>query len=462
MKRIVHALILGAIGSGWIAPPARSQEAGSAPTFARDVAPILERQCGSCHRPDGMAPMSLLSYKEARPWAKSIREAVASRKMPPWHADPRHGEFRNDRRLSEREVATILGWVDGGALEGEEDRDLRPAPDPAPGWRIGKPDLVLTMPQEFTVEAQGPDEYQYFLIPTGFKEDRWIQAAEARPGNPKVVHHLIAFIQPKRERVGDQRAAGSAAPTIFRRDGTLIRVDANAPVFDAGCATAEGGQGVRPDGTVRDTMPALLAGEAPGRDADVWLPGQAKRVPAGADILLQVHYSKNGSVQKDRSSIGLIFATRPPERELYTMPVQNHYFRIPPGAANHEVNACYTFSENVHVTALMPHMHVRGKDMEIRAVYPDGRSQVLLSVPSYSFNWQTTYYLKNPLAVPQGTRIEVRAHFDNSARNPMNPDPTRAVRWGDPTYDEMMIGWVDYYRDGQVIPRSGSTAANGR
>ncbi|PYV18124.1 MAG: hypothetical protein DMG07_04565 [Acidobacteria bacterium] len=426
-------------------------------SFNGDVAGIIYKSCAPCHRPGGMAPMSLLTYKDARPWAKSIREAVAERKMPPWHANPRYGEFRNDRRLTNEAIRTLVAWVEGGALKGDE-RDLPPAPSFTEGWRIGKPDVVLSMEKEYTLQAQGPDEYQFFVIPAGFKEDRWIQAAEARPGNSRVVHHLIAFIQPKRSADGEKRASGGKRDTIFFKDGTLIRVAPDVPVYDNGCGTPEGGQGVRRDGSERDVMPDLLAGEAPGRDADVWEPGQAKRLPAGADILLQVHYSRNGSVEKDRSSVGLIFATRPPEHELKTVGIANHYFRIPPGADNHEVASCYTFGEDVHLTSLMPHMHVRGKNMQYRAYYPDGRSEILLSVPSYSFNWQTTYYLKKPIALPKGTRLEVKAHFDNSPRNPTNPDPAKAVRWGDPTYDEMMIGWIDYYRDG----RAPVTASSGR
>ena len=431
--------------------------AKTAATFTRDVAPILQKQCVACHRSGGMAPMSLETYREARPWAKSIREAVLERKMPPWHADPKHGEFRNDRRLAAAEIDTIVRWVDGGAPQGEGAAAASAFVD---GWRIGKPDAILEMPQEYTLGPEGPDEYQYFVIPTSFGEDRWIQAAEARPGNSKIVHHIIAFIQPKAAAMPPRTpSAPSSAKPIFYKDQTLIRVREETPVTDNGCSMTLGGAGTRMDGSVRDTMPTLLAGEAPGRDADVWGDGLAKLLPAGADLLLQVHYSRSGSPQKDRSSIGLIFAKRPPEHEVVTMPIQNHYFRIPSGAENHAATACYTFPEAVRLTSMMPHMHLRGKDMLFRAFYPDGRSEILLSVPSYSFNWQTTYYLKKPIALPAGTRIEVTGHFDNSSKNASNPDPTKAVRWGDPTYDEMLIGWVDYYRE---TGKGASTASNAR
>jgi len=435
-------------------------------TFSKDIAPILQKQCASCHRPGGMAPMSLLSYKDTRPWAKSIRENVVKREMPPWHADPRYGEFANDRRLSQGEVDTIAAWVDGGALKGD-DKDLPPPLTFNENWRIGNPDLVLSMTEEFTLAADGPDEYQYFVIPTNFTEDRWVRAAEARPGNNKIVHHMIAFIQPARPKTQEgnagsiRRDPARMKESIFYKDGTLIRVKPSAPVFDNGCATPEGGQGVFTDGTGRDTMLSLLCGQAPGRDADIWPAGTAKKIPAGANLLIQMHYAKNGSVEKDRSTVGLIFAKEAPERELVTIPIQNHFFSVPPGAENHEVTSCFTFGEGIRIVSLMPHMHLRGKDMQIKAAYPDGKSEILLSVPNYSFNWQATYYLKKPLAVPKGTRIEVTAHFDNSTKNKYNPDPTKVVRWGDPTYDEMMIGWMDYISDspGQVKP---ATSASNR
>ena len=443
--------------------PAGSKTAGSPTTFNKDVAPILQKQCVVCHMPDGMAPMSLMTYKDARPWAKSIREAVLDRKMPPWHADPRYGEFSNDRRLSKEQIDTIVAWVDGGSLKGG-DEDL-PAEVVQEGWRIGKPDFVLTMPQEFTLQAEGPDEYQYFVVPTNFAEDRWVQAAEARPGNRRIVHHIIAFVRPPRPK-GDgkpQDVARSARPqrkeSIFYQDGTLIRVKDSVPVHDSGCETPEGGHGIFMDGTGRDVMPALLCGQAPGRDADVWPAGMAKRIPAGAELLLQIHYSKNGSVEKDRSSIGLTFARQPPEKEIFTEPIQNHYFLIPPGAENHEVSSCHNFSEDVHILSLMPHMHVRGKDMQVKAMFPTGDPKILLYVPNYSFSWQTTYYYKKPVPIARGTRIEVTAHFDNSKKNITNPDPAKTVRWGDPTYDEMMIGWVDYVKDDQKLTSPSAGAA---
>ncbi len=246
---------------------------------------------------------------------------------------------------------------------------------------------------------------------------------------------------------------------MIYEDGSLIRAKPDAPVFNNGCVTPSGGAGIMLDDTVRDDSNGMLGGEAPGSDVFQWPIGMAKRIPAGSTIVLQMHYSRSGKEETDRSSVGLYLAKEPPAREIKTEMVTNYHFQIPPGAANHEVTACYTFNEDAHLVGLLPHMHLRGKAMRITAHYPDGKSETLINVPAYSFNWQTNYYLKTPKAAPKGTRIEVVAHFDNSAKNKYNPDPTKAVRFGDPTYDEMMIGFVDYYFDKQVINKSDAARA---
>lgn len=431
-------------------------------TFSKDVAPIFFTNCAECHRPGEAAPMSLLSYKDARPWARSIREKVVTREMPPWHADPHHGEFLNDRRLTKEQIDTILAWVDQGANEGDR-KDLPPVPKFTEGWAIGKPDLVLTMPEEFTLEATGPDEYHYFEIPTDFTEDKYVQMAEARPGNRKIVHHIIAFVQPPRkdgkpapkltkeeiEKYMKQREKES----IFYRDGFLMRMKSDVPVYDDGCALPSGGNGEKRDGSGgNDNLGTLLAGFAPGMNPGIFAPGTVKKVPAGSKIVLQLHYSKAaGKVEKDRSMVGLVFAKHPLEKQVMTHPISNNYFSIPPGAERHKVTACWTPKEDIHIISLMPHMHLRGTAMEIKAFYPDGRSEILLNVPNYSFSWQTVYYLKRPAAIPKGTRLTVTGYFDNSAKNKYNPDPTQAVRFGEPTYDDMMIGWMDYTVDSQVL-----------
>jgi mono/diheme cytochrome c family protein len=434
-------------------------------TYSKDVAKIFYDNCVVCHRASDMAPFALTSYKEARPWARSIKEKVIAKEMPPWHADPAHGEWANDRRLSQAEIDTVVAWVDQGAKEGNP-KDLPKAPEFNDKWRNGKPDVILTMPEEYTLSAQGPDEYVYIHIPTNFTEDKWVQAVESIPGNRKIVHHIIAFVNPPQMKMENNpfKPTKEAIDNMRKKlaiyqDGSLVRAKPDAPVFDDGCSTPEGGAGIFLDGTVRDNSSGFLGGEAPGSDVFIWPAGTAKKIVKGSTITLQMHYSRTtGKVEKDRSSVGLYFAKEPPTKELHTEMVTNYHFQIPAGAANHEVNACYTFKEDAHIYGLMPHMHVRGKDMKIVAYYPDGRSEVLINVPSYSFNWQTNYYLKSPKAVPKGTKIVALAHFDNSTRNKYNPDATKAVRFGDPTYDEMMIGFVDYTYDSQNM-RQGKTDA---
>jgi len=249
------------------------------------------------------------------------------------------------------------------------------------------------------------------------------------------------------------------ARSIFYRDGFLMRAKPDAPVADDGCSLPNGGGGDTIDFKREQPELDLLAGFAPGMNPFIMEPGTVKRIPAGSKILLQLHYSKAaGTVQKDRSMIGLIFAKTPPDKHQYTWPIANTYFRIPPGAENHRVTACWTAKDDIHVYTLMPHMHLRGKSMRIEAFYPDGRSEILLDVPNYSFSWQTVYYLKKPAAIAKGTKIVVTAYFDNSPRNRYNPDPTQAVRFGDPTYDDMMIGWINYTVDKEHL---GVEAVNG-
>ncbi|MFY9554882.1 MAG: DUF3471 domain-containing protein [Blastocatellia bacterium] len=427
---------IGASDSNRVAKPA---------TFTKDVAPIFFKHCADCHRPNELAPMSLLTFKDARPWARSIKEKVVNRQMPPWHADPHYNQFTNDRRLTQQEIDTIVAWVDQGAKEGNP-KDL-PAPPAAPrsadGWKIGKPDVVLSMLEEYTLDATGSDEYINFTMPTTFKEDVWIQAAEIHPGNRRVVHHVIAFIQTPQFQAQWKSTQGRPSPqSIFYQDGTLIRTKTDAPAYDDGCNAPNGGFA---RGSGQEGLGFPLCFYTPGKDMDVFPPGTAKSIPAGSNIVIQVHYSKTtGKVEKDRSSVGLFFAKAPPERVLTSFGVINHYFKIPPGADNHEVKGCYTFSRDVELFTFLPHMHVRGKDMKYEAIYPDGRHQTLLFVPNYDFNWQTLYKLDKPLALPKGTKLIVTAHYDNSERNKSNPDPTKIVRFGDPTYDEMMVGYFDY------------------
>lgn len=391
-----------------------SGDARKAPTFSKDVAPIFYKNCVGCHRPGEIAPMSLISYKEVRPWAKSIREKVATKEMPPWHPDPHYGQWENDRRLSQTEIDTIVAWVDSGAAEGNP-KDLPPMPKLASGWQIGEPDLILQMPTEFTVPAEGSVPYQYFTVPTSFKEDRYIQALEARAGNLSVVHHAVIYV----------REPGQPAPERGRRGQQKFNI----------------GDGI-------------LGALSPGMTPFIAKPGEAKLIKAGSQLIFQMHYTPNGKESKDRSMVGLIFAKQPVDKIITTKAAFDIKFAIPPGATNHEVKATYEFEEDSHIISLMPHMHLRGKDITYRAIYPDGRSEILLSVPKYNFNWQVYYYPKKAIAVPKGTVIEAVAHYDNSTNNPQNPDPTREVRFGEQTWDEMMNAFFDFTVDAQSMAKT--------
>ncbi|HEY6331235.1 MAG TPA: hypothetical protein VI756_18050 [Blastocatellia bacterium] len=402
--------------------------------------------------------MSLIIYKDVRPWARSIREMVVSRQMPPWGADASPGQFSNDRRLTQAEVDTIKAWVDQGAKEGNPG-DLPKPPGSIDGWQIGQPDLVLPMTGEFTVPPDGKDWIIYFSIPTNFKEDRWIQAVEIHPDNKQIVHHATAYVvNPTQYEIlkAASNPASGDANSIFYQDGTLQRVKMNAPVLDDGCSAPGGGSafGANGKGEGGAELGALLSGYEPGRGGDIYPAGWAKRIPAGSIILLQMHYyAPTGATdppQKDRASVGLIFSKTPPSQiseMVMASGVCNHFFKIPAGAPDHQVTACMTFDQDVKMISFMPHMHLRGKDMRYDLVFPDGHKQELINVPRYNSNWQTVYKLSAPLTVPRGAKLIVTAHYDNSEANKYNPDPHKDVRWGDPGTDEMLIGWTEYIVD---------------
>jgi hypothetical protein len=473
MKRLL-SVAMSVIAGGLVVLSTVSANSGPKKevTFNRDVAPIFYKNCAECHRANDIAPMSLMSFKESRPWARSIKEKVISREMPPWSPDPKYGEFTNDHRLAQKEIDTIVAWVDQGAKEGDAKDLVVPEFTTTDGWRLGKPDAVFDLGQEFKVTPGMPDTIQNFIVPTNFKEDKWVTAAEILPGNRKVVHHVIAFIQTPEMiaqfQKGEGRARALMQSDVFYRDGTLLKVKADAPVIDNGCGAPNGGSAFkRPSASEGgDAFGLFLAGYAPGKGIDVFPPGTAKKVPAGSMIVFQMHYSSYGGkfdgAQGDKTRLGLHFASKPPERSLNTVGIQNHYFKLPAGDGNHEVSACFTFDADVKLTSYMPHMHLRGKDMKYDVIYPDGRTETLLWVPKFSFNWQTMYYLKKPVLLPKGTKMIVTAHFDNSDKNKYNPDPTKTIRWGDPTYEEMMIGWMEYYVDGPTKGPRPDAAATGR
>jgi len=371
-------------------------------TYTKHVAPILQAHCQECHRPGEIGPFALMSYESARGWAETIKEVIQEERMPPWYADPRHGSFDNDRRLARTESDTLLSWVAAGCPKGD-DKDLPPPRQFTIGWKIGTPETVYQMPEAFQVPAAATQkvlDYQRFTVDPGFKEDVWVQAAECRPGNRAVVHHILVYTQ-------------SPGQPLYDRDGTAH----------------------------------TLAGWAPGDMPLIYSPGTAKLIPAGSKLVFEVHYTPTGTPQTDRSSVGIIFAKKPPERPVETNVLANMFVRIPPGAANQEGRMTYTFRDNSLILGFMPHMHLRGVSAKYVATYPDGRTETLLSVPDYDFNWQSVYRFKEPVRVPKGTKLTWIGHWDNSADNPRNPDPKTEVRWGYQTFDEMQNGWMDFVRE---------------
>lgn len=408
MARI--GLGLGVVVAAVLAGSPSGQAAGSAqaaPTFTKDVAPIFYSRCVECHRPTMFAPMSLVKFEEARPWARSIRQRVATRTMPPWGADPAHGVFKNDPRLSDKEIATILAWVDAGAPKGD-DKDLPVAPTFAEGWSIGKPDAVFTMTEDFKIPATGVVEYQYLRLPTNITEDKWIQAIEIKPQARAHVHHVLAYTQPTGSPLNEGGALG----------------------------------------------PGNIGGVTPNKPGVVFEPGVGRLLTANSDIVLQMHYTTNGEATTDRTQVGIVFAKAAPKFQQRGGSVIQPRFVIPAGAPAHEVRGTRVLAADTLITSFTPHMHVRGKDMIYIAKFPDGTTETLLSVPQYDFNWQLTYELAKPRLFPKGTEIEVIAHYDNSPGNKFNPDPAKDVRWGDQTWEEMMIGFWGTRVERQPAPSS--------
>ncbi len=368
-------------------------------TYAGEVAQILQSKCQPCHRPGLSAPFSLLSYEDVRRHASAIREAVSDLRMPPWHADPRYGQFENDRSLTPGQRETILSWLEQGAPMG----DPRAIPPPrafAEGWTIGKPDVIFEIPAPFVVPASGVIPYQRFRVVTGFREDTWIQAAEARPGDRSVVHHLNIF--------------------VHHHDPSTSKLKRNGP---------------------------LVVSYAPGDMPEVYPAGIASLIPAGADLLFEVHYSPTGKTRVDRSRCGLIFAKSPVRRRAISQGIPQKNLHIPPRDPSYEARSSHTFARDSFLMGMIPHMHLRGKDFQYTAIYPDGRSEILLSVPAFDFAWQSLYRFRDPLPMPRGTRIDCVAHFDNSSANPANPSPDEWVTWGSQSWEEMMTGYIDYYED---------------
>ncbi len=398
-------------------PPADHRESKStSPTFYRDILPILQDHCQSCHRPGEIGNLPLVTYEQVQPVARKMGAAVAMKMMPPWFADPRYGHFANDPSLTDQQIQTLVAWAENKAPAGDP-HDATPPRKWASGWNIAQPDLIVAMPKPVTLPANGEVEYTYEIVPTHFAEDRWVQMAEMRPAAPDHVHHAVVYIRPP--------------------DSTwLTHAPVGAP-FTASTLTD-------PDERrqAHETTSDLLVVYAPGSSPDQWPDGMAKFVPAGSDLVFQMHYTTNGTAAQDQTSIGLVFAKSPPKQRVITLQLNNHALVIPPGTDNFRVEVAGTLPNDATLLSLFPHMHLRGKRFEYDIVHDDGTIEPLLRV-NYHFHWQLSYRLAEPRPLKAGTRLRAVAWYDNSKNNPHNPDPEKTVTWGDQTSDEMMVGFFD-------------------
>ena len=371
-------------------------------TFTKDVAPLLYAKCVTCHRPGEVAPMALLTYEDVRPWAREIREKVVLRQMPPWFADPRHGAFANDPSLTADQIATIVKWVDAGAPRGDAS-DMPKPPQFTEGWQLGEPDLIIELP-EVEIPATGPDYFPTPTIPLNISEDHWIRAVEIRPGNRQVAHHSVLFSTPSGPLTG--------------ANGLLN----------------------------------VLAVWAVGTPPTVYPEGMGRWLRKGQTLRTNLHYHPNGTPHVDQTRVGFYFGKGELKKEVVAALAGTFNLSIPPREPNYEMRAAYIVDQDINMVSLFPHMHLRGKDMSMTATYPDGRQETLLNLPDYKFDWQLFYYPKTQLSLPKGTRIDLVAHYDNSAANKRNPDPNKTVIFGEGTDSEMMFGMFEFTAARGVSP----------
>jgi hypothetical protein len=405
VKRVALVVVLAAVAG--LSLRAQAPKPIANPTFAKDIAPILHARCINCHRPGEVAPMSLRTFDEVRPWARAIKQKVTSRQMPPWFADAPAGEFANDPRLTPQQIDTIARWVDGGAARGNP-ADEPKAPALTEGWQLGEPDYVITLPV-VNIPAEGRDYFPTPSLTLDLPEDRWIRAMEIRPSNREVTHHSVIFTAP----AGGPGGLGAASASGF---------------FD------------------------VLGVWAVGTPPTVYPEGMGRWIRKGQMIRTNLHYHPNGKPATDQTRVGLYWGKGELKKEVATTLAGDLTFRIPPGAKNHEMRAVTVVDQDSIIVSYFPHMHLRGKDMLMTATFPDGRRQTLFNVPSYDFNWQLFYYPKQQIMLPRGTRVDLVAHYDNSADNPNNPDPARAVTFGEQSTDEMMFGVFEFVPKEGVSP----------
>jgi len=409
-------LLVGVLGV-WLAMGTPAPRGGTPVTFYRDVLPILQQHCQVCHRRGEIAPMPLVTYPQTHPYAHAIQEVTRLRKMPPWFADPRFGHFANDPSLAPQEIATLSAWADAGAPPG----DAHDAPAPrlwAQGWVIPQPDLVVRMPRPVRLPAHGDVEYTYEIVPTGFTEGKWVQMSEVRPESRANVHHAVVYIRPpgsnwlRHAPVGAPFTASTLTDAQDRRNTHWTDSD-------------------------------ILLVYAPGSSPDRWPDGMAKFIPAGSDLVFQMHYMAMGGSTRDQASVGLVFAKQTPSQRVLTLQLTNDRFIIPPGVDDYRVEVHGTLPNDATLLSFLPHMHLRGKEFEYNLIRPGGGTIETLLRVHYDFHWQLSYRLASPRFLTAGTELQAVAWYDNSKNNAHNPDPTQTVTWGDQTYDEMMVGFFD-------------------
>jgi len=398
------------------APAGVAPVAAWSPTFYRDVLPILQQRCQSCHRAGEIAPMSLVTYEQVLLYAPVIAKYVTEHKMPPWFADSHFGHFANDPTLTPQEIATLVAWANANAPAGD------PHDAPAPrrwteGWNIPEPDRIVTMPKSVALPAQGDVDYTYEIVPTKFTQDEWVQMSEIRPSSRANVHHAVVYIRPPESK-------------------WLRNTPMGTPFTAADLTDEEARHGAH------WTDADILLVYAPGSLPDQWPAGMAKFIPAGSDLVFQMHYTTHGRAANDQTSIGMVLAKEPPTQRVLTLQLTNDHFVIPPGADDFRVEARGSLPNDALLLSFLPHMHLRGKTFEYNILRNGERPETLLRV-NWDFFWQRSYRLADPLPLKAGTELQAVAWYDNSKNNPHNPDPDAAVHWGDQTYDEMMVGFFD-------------------
>ena len=404
-------------GQQKLAAPSKS------PTFYRDVLPLLQEHCQVCHRSGGIAPMAFENYEGTRGYARAIQAAVENRSMPPWFAEKGIGKFSSDPSLTDRQIALLAAWSAAKAPAGNPS-DAPPAKEWADRWTISSPDMEIKMAEPVNIPANGDVAYTYEIIPTHFKEGRWVEASEILPGLPEHVHHAVVYVRPPNSPWLRHAPVG--------KPFTAETLDSPEDKKDAMWTASD-----------------ILLVYAPGSTPDNWPRGMAKFIPAGSDLVFQMHYTTNGKAGRDLTRIGLIFAKEPPEKRVLTLQLTNDHFVIPPGAPDYRVEARGTLPNDALLLSFFPHMHLRGKRFEYNIIHKDKSVEPLLRV-RYHFHWQMSYRLAEPLPLKAGTELQAVAWFDNSKGNPHNPDPSAAVRWGDQTYDEMMVGFFDVAVDSRL------------